>query len=126
MKLAIAQINCTVGDLSGNSAKILDAVERAQQAGASLVITPELALSGYPPEDLLLREDFNQACESALRKLASAIPHITVIVGHPRKYNGNCYNAASVLQDGCIGFYTQVDHYNDAAAAAFLKVVQGN
>ncbi len=102
MKLAIAQINCTVGDLSGNSAKILDAVARAQQAGASLVITPELALSGYPPEDLLLREDFNQACEIALRKLASAIPHVTAIVGHPRQYNGNCYNAASVLQDGCI------------------------
>ena len=100
MKLAIAQINCTVGDLAGNSAKIIDFSYRAKQAGATLVITPELALSGYPPEDLLLREDFNEACEIALNKLASAISGITVIVGHPQNYRGDCYNAASVLQDG--------------------------
>ena len=58
MKLAIAQINCTVGDLSGNSRKILDYTNRAKKSGAKLVITPELALSGYPPEDLLLRDGF--------------------------------------------------------------------
>ena len=102
MKLAIAQINCTVGDLAGNSAKIIDYAHRAKQAGASLLITPELALSGYPPEDLLLREDFNKACVTALHKLASAMPEITAIVGHPGMQNGNCYNAASVLQDGHI------------------------
>lgn len=102
IKLAIAQINCTVGDLSDNSAKIIDCAQRAKLAGASLLVTPELALSGYPPEDLLLREDFNQACKNALRKLASALPEITIVVGHPIVDNGACYNAASVLQDGSI------------------------
>ncbi len=102
MKLAIAQINCTVGDLAGNSAKIIEYAERAKSAGASLIITPELALSGYPPEDLLLRKDFNQACKTALLELASALPEITVVVGHPIIDNGACYNAASVLQDGRI------------------------
>ena len=102
MKLAIAQINCTVGDLSGNSTKIIDCAQRAKDGGASLLVTPELALSGYPPEDLLLREDFNQACKSALQGLASTLPGITVVVGHPIVDNGACYNAASVLQDGSI------------------------
>lgn len=102
MKLTIAQINCTVGDLSGNSAKIIDYAQRAKLAGASLLITPELALSGYPPEDLLLRKDFNRACEVTLLELASALPEITVVVGHPIIDNGVCYNAASILQDECI------------------------
>ncbi|HEX5538823.1 MAG TPA: NAD+ synthase [Methylophilaceae bacterium] len=102
MKIAVAQINCTVGDLTGNSAKIIAYANRAKQAGASLMLTPELALSGYPPEDLLLREDFNLACERALHQLASLVAGITVIVGHPLRYQTACYNAASVLQDGKI------------------------
>jgi NAD+ synthetase len=102
MKIAIAQINCTVGDLSGNSAKISEFAQRAKLAGASLIITPELSLSGYPPEDLLLRDDFNQACKDSLLQLAEALPGITTVVGHPLKHRGACYNAASVLQDGRI------------------------
>jgi NAD+ synthetase len=102
VKLAIAQINCTVGDLVGNSAKILDCAKRAREAGATLVVTPELALSGYPPEDLLLREDFNVACETALLELASAISGITLVVGHPVMHNELCYNAASILRDNVV------------------------
>ena len=83
MKLAIAQINCTVGDLSGNSRKILDYANRAKQSGAKLVITPELALSGYPPEDLLLRDGFRRACGNALAELAAEISGVTLLVGHP-------------------------------------------
>ena len=100
MKLAIAQMNFVVGDIAGNSAKILSAAEQAQQNGATLLLTPELSLTGYPPEDLLLREDFNAASQAALLQLAQKIDGITVIVGHPHAYQGNCYNAASVLQDG--------------------------
>jgi NAD+ synthase (glutamine-hydrolysing) len=66
MKIAMAQMNATVGDLAGNAARIADFAERARHAGADLVVTPELALCGYPPEDLLLREDFLEACERAL------------------------------------------------------------
>jgi NAD+ synthase (glutamine-hydrolysing) len=100
MHLAIAQINCTVGDIAGNSDKIVATALKAKAQGASLLITPELALTGYPPEDLLLREDFNQASETALLELAKKTQGITLLVGHPRVFEGACYNAASVLQDG--------------------------
>lgn len=100
MKLAIAQINCTVGDLAGNAAKILDFAGRARDMGAALLVTPELALSGYPPEDLLLREGFHQACKSTLANLAGKITGITLLVGHPHLVDSGLYNAASVIRDG--------------------------
>ncbi len=100
MRIAIAQINCTVGDFSGNAAKIVEHAERALTAGASLLLTPELALTGYPPEDLLLRHDFYHACEAALLRLATALPDITVVVGHPAAVGDTHFNAASVLQGG--------------------------
>jgi len=102
MKIAIAQINCTVGDLTGNAAKIADYVQRAKQQSADILLTPELSLCGYPPEDLLLRPGFYQACDTALRELALHAQGITVIVGHPHKVGKKRYNAASVLRDGKI------------------------
>jgi NAD+ synthetase len=100
VKIAIAQINCTVGDLSGNTAKILEYCQRARDAGAALVVTPELALCGYPPEDLLLRDGFYKDCEAALSRLASRVHGVTLVVGHPHRFGGQRYNAASVVQDG--------------------------
>lgn len=100
LRLCIAQMNSTVGDIQGNSKKILKASLDAKSKGATLMLTPELSLSGYPPEDLLLREDFNLACLRELQFLATEIKDITVIVGHPHVDQGDCYNAASVLQDG--------------------------
>jgi NAD+ synthase (glutamine-hydrolysing) len=102
MKIAIGQINCIVGDIQGNAAKILDFVNQSKSAGASLVITPELALCGYPPEDLLFRDDFNHACEQALVRLAGQVSGITLLVGHPHLENGKLYNAASILEKGKI------------------------
>ncbi len=102
MKIAIAQINCTVGDITGNAAKILDAVAQAKQSGADLVITPELALSGYPPVDLLLRETFCLACAEMLAALSKEVKDITLIIGHPSYQDGKLYNTASVIQDGRI------------------------
>ena len=102
MKLAVAQINCTLGDLSGNAAKILDFAGRAKQQGASLLLTPELSLCGYPPEDLLLREGFYRACDHALHALARQVHGIAVVVGHPHEAGGKRYNAASILRDGAI------------------------
>ena len=74
MKVAVAQLNCTLGDLAGNSARILAYVERARQQGAVLLLTPELSLCGYPPEDLLLRGGFVRACARAnsLQRVDSA------------------------------------------------------
>jgi NAD+ synthase (glutamine-hydrolysing) len=101
VKIGIAQINSTVGDLSGNAARIVDYAQQALAAGCTLMMTPELALSGYPPEDLLLRDDFNQACADALQRLTAQLPAgLTVVVGHPLAENGDCFNAASVVQSG--------------------------
>ena len=102
MKIAIAQMNATVGDLSGNVARIAEFASRARRSGADLLVTPELALCGYPPEDLLLRDDFLEACEEALRDLAARVRDITVVVGHPRAEEGKRYNSASVVQGGKI------------------------
>ena len=100
MKIALAQINCIVGDITGNANKILDYAKRAYEGGASLIITPELALCGYPPEDLLFRDDFNRACEQALARLAQQVSGITILIGHPHQENGKLYNAASVIENG--------------------------
>lgn len=102
MKIAIAQINCIVGDLAGNAKKIINQANLAKERGATLLVTPELSLCGYSPEDLLLRPDFLLACEDALLTLAKQLPEITVVVGHPHQLGEQCFNAASVLEDGQI------------------------
>src|SRR5690349_12175421 len=102
----MAQINATVGDLAGNVARIAEFAERARAAGADLLVTPELAVCGYPPEDLLLRDDFLSACEQAVADLAARAQGVTVVVGHPRAAEGKRYNSASVIRDGqVIGVY---------------------
>jgi len=101
LKIAIAQINCTVGDLAGNAAKIVDAAATARRLGADLLLTPELALCGYPPEDLLLRPDFYRACARELADLAGKLP-LPAIVGYPETHEGARYNSAALLRDGRI------------------------
>ncbi len=100
LKIAIAQINCIVGDLTGNALKILFAAERARALGADLLLTPELALVGYPPEDLLLRPDFYRSAARELEVLAHQIRGIDVVVGHPMEEGGQRFNAASLLSHG--------------------------
>ncbi len=100
LRIALAQINSTVGDLQGNARKIAAFADRARAAGAHLMVTPELALCGYPPEDLLMRADFYRACASTLNELAARIEGIAVIVGHPEAHQGDFYNAATLLRDG--------------------------
>jgi len=100
LRIAIAQINSTVGDLDGNARRIAEFAGRARAAGAHLMVTPELALSGYPPEDLLLRPDFYRACARTRADLAARIEGIDVVVGHPEEHRGDFFNAASLLRDG--------------------------
>lgn len=103
MKLALCQINATVGDIARNSAKIREWTARARDAGAELAIFPELALTGYPPEDLLLREHFLADAAAALNELAAAAQGIVAVVGFPeRAADGSVYNAAGVLIDGAV------------------------
>jgi NAD+ synthase/NAD+ synthase (glutamine-hydrolysing) len=104
LRIAVAQINCTVGDLDGNAARMLAALEEATARGADLVVTPELALCGYPPEDLLLRPDFYRACDAALDGLAARVGEVALLVGHPEEDRSGQvpmrYNAASLLHRG--------------------------
>lgn len=100
LKIAIAQMNATVGDISGNAARILEFARRAQAQHADVLLTPELILCGYPPEDLLFREDFYMACERELDALAAALPDIDMIIGHPLLQDGRSFNAASLLRGG--------------------------
>ncbi len=101
--IAAAQINCVVGDLSANAARILEYTERARAAGADLVLTPELSLCGYPPEDLVLREGFLADCRRELEALAGRVRGIALVVGFPELAAGGArYNAAALIRDGRI------------------------
>ncbi len=102
MRLAIAQLNQTVGDLGANARSILDALRRAERAGAALVVTPELSLCGYPPEDLVLRPAFVEACARELGALAGQVGAAALLVGFPEAEGGRCYNAVAVLRQGRI------------------------
>ncbi len=98
-RLALAQINVTVGDFPGNVEKIRRAIEQARQAGVDLVAVPELAIPGYPPEDLLLNSAFLQDNLKALKQIARATRGITAIVGFA-DVGTDIYNAAAILHDG--------------------------
>jgi NAD+ synthetase len=100
LRIAVAQFNATVGDLTGNVERIIECAAQAKARGAQVLLTPELALCGYPAEDLLLRPDFYRACSRALDDLAARVDGIAVIVGHPEEYEGRCYNAATVIENG--------------------------
>jgi NAD+ synthase (glutamine-hydrolysing) len=101
LRVALAQLNTTVGDIDGNAEKVAGAIERAREQGAHLVVVPELALTGYPPEDLLLKTSFVDAAGAALARLASAADGIVALVGYPQRAD-DVYNAAAVLSDGAI------------------------
>ena len=99
LRVALAQIDPTVGDIEGNAAQIADWTARAREGGASLVVFPELALTGYPPEDLLLKTHFLDATRAALDGLAASTRGIVAMVGFPERA-GDVYNSAAVLADG--------------------------
>jgi NAD+ synthase (glutamine-hydrolysing) len=99
MRLALAQINPTVGDLDGNRALVFDRLERAHEAGADVAVFPELAVTGYPPEDLLLRPGFVRAAARSLEEIARASRGITLLVGAPH-LDRDLYNACAVCSGG--------------------------
>lgn len=104
MKVGLAQLNPTIGDLSGNAERVADAAARLAGAGAELVVTSELVISGYPPKDLLLRDGFAAACDAQIDQLAQTLADgPAVLVGHPtlRGMPAGCVaNAVSLLADG--------------------------
>jgi len=101
VRLALCQINPTVGDIASNAARIRAGIDRAREAAAELVLFGELALTGYPPEDLLLREHFLADTQAALTGLAAETHGVVAIVGFPERAE-HVYNAAAVLADGAV------------------------
>jgi NAD+ synthase (glutamine-hydrolysing) len=101
LRIALAQIDDTVGDIPGNERKLREWLARAREAGAQLVLFPELALTGYPPEDLLLKEHFLSDARAALDRLAADVDDAVVVVGFPER-SEDVYNAAAVLSRGAV------------------------
>lgn len=105
VKIAVAQINSTVGDLQGNCRRILEFAQRAASAGADVLLTPELSLTGYPPEDLLVRGAFHAAIQQALAGLCEGLanyPNLHVLVGYPMQVDSKRFNAASLIVGGSV------------------------
>ena len=126
VRVALAQINTTVGDIDGNWGKILNGIQEAKDEGCDIIVFPELAICGYPPEDLLLRKSFLHECHSSVLNLAKHANGITALVGSPwkykwgehrRSYNHNgeeLYNAAVLMSQGKIQdiyFKTELPNY---------------
>ena len=116
LKITIAQINPILGDLNFNSKIILENANAASDGGSDVLITPELSLTGYPPEDLLLRTSFLEQVDKKLNELIGRVrnssPELTVIVGHPLadKNNKYLFNAATVFRSGkIIGRYGKLE-----------------
>lgn len=134
LKIALAQINLLVGDIDGNRARVVEWAHRARDAGAELVIFPELTLCGYPPEDLLLRPGFLRRVETALHQLAGEVVGIDVLVGHPQSSEAGLHNAASLLRDGQVaatyakqrlpnyGVFDEARHFVPGAAPCVVDV----
>ena len=105
-RIQIAQLNLLVGDVAGNGLRVIGAAAEAHAAGADLVVFPELALTGYPPEDLLLRPELTERVESALdrirRETAAMAPGVALVLGYPRAAVGGLYNVAGVIRDGAV------------------------
>ncbi|MHB1025105.1 MAG: NAD+ synthase [Desulfobacteria bacterium] len=110
LRVALAQVNATVGDIAGNVRKVLSACGRAREAGANLVAFPEMVLPGYPPEDLLLRPSFVEENLAAWREVAGSAHGVTVVAGFvDRDVKGRVWNAAGVAADGrVLGVYRKM------------------
>ncbi len=100
LSLMLAQLNLTVGAIEDNTDKVLAAAAQAEQQGADLLVCSELALTGYPPEDLLLRADLMMRVEAALARVAEWQGNCAILVGHPWREGEALYNAASLYEQG--------------------------
>ena len=101
MRIVMAQLNLLVGDIEGNAARVIEAARRARdELQAQLVVFPELTLTAYPPEDLLLREGLYRRVEAALERIRNETHGITVVLGYPAREQDCCYNMAACIRDG--------------------------
>lgn len=103
LNIGIAQLNLVVGDIAGNADRVVETAARARdELGVDILVFPELTVTGYPPEDLLLRDDFLEAARLAVAGIRDRVAGIACVIGHPEKRDGRLFNAASVILDGKI------------------------
>jgi NAD+ synthase (glutamine-hydrolysing) len=133
LRVALAQVNATVGDISGNARKIAQQTAAARDEGAALVVFPELSLTGYPPEDLLLKTAFLEEAGAALEELAAQTRGIVALVGFPERAD-DVYNSAAVLADGEVagvyrkmylpnyGVFDEQRYFQSGAEAAIFEL----
>jgi NAD+ synthase (glutamine-hydrolysing) len=108
LRIGLCQINTTVGDIEGNTKKILDYITKGKRMGADLLVFPEMAITGYPPEDLLLMPKFIEANLRAIKRIAKATSSIAAVVGFVNK-DGDIFNSAALLHDGkLIDVYSKI------------------
>lgn len=137
MKIVMAQINTLVGDIKGNTQRILDVCVDQSALGVDMVVFPELTLTGYPPEDLLLRQHTTDLTAAALERLCRDLPaEIAVVVGYPRRQGDRLFNSAGVLYNGtvlaeydkqCLPNYQVFDEkrYFEAGADTCVVTIKG-
>jgi len=114
LRVALAQINPTVGDIKGNESVILDYLKSGEENSAEVVLFPELAITGYPPEDLLFKKDFLKAAWESLERIAACTGSAAAVIGAPLTDNGKLYNGAVVCRNGKITdrvFKTHLPNY---------------
>ncbi len=132
LSIALAQVNFLVGDVGGNAQRVLDLAEQARRDGADLLLCPELALSGYPPEDLLFHRGFRHQVHAALQRVGEAARGLGIIVGYPEYSGDEIFNSAALFEDGamqahhrkaCLPNYRVFDEKRYFAAGAQPTVV---
>ena len=125
--ITLVQESFLVGDIRANAEKIIRIAEQEKKRGVDLVVFPELALSGYPPEDLLLRAGFRNAIERAISEITAAIEGIQVVFGAPRSEQGRLYNSALWVADGqCRASFDKYDLPNYAVFDEKRYFMQGS
>ena len=125
MKIALAQLNYTIGDIDANVVKIIDAIGRAETEGADLVLFAEYAVSGTPAYDLLRKTTFLTLCEEALEQIAAACTKVTAIVGSPVLTERGAVSAAAVLRDGRIDQIVEKQHVTARREMGFIVEGEG-
>ena len=125
MKIALAQLNYTTGDIDGNAAKIIVAIDKAKAEGADLVVFAEQAISGSPAFDLLRKTTFLELCDEALESIAKRCKGIAAIIGLPVLTNEGTISAAAVVSNGNIEKFIGKHHISARREMGFLVSAKG-
>ena len=134
IKIALAQLNFTVADIAGNTAKIIAAIADAQQQQADLLVFPELCVTGYPPEDLLFRDDFIAQAHQAVSQIQAYCQGLVVVLGYPKKQDKALFNSAIAISNGLVigeyhkqalpnyGVFDEQRYFNPGSDLCLFKV----